>query len=92
MKKFKHITIIGRRWFQKTYGNTYHSVTVQVDGETIGRVDLAYGYGDQYIQSAHELLQKAGYCGDWNAFFQDRMDHRDKYTITVSDVGRQKDL
>lgn len=26
-KKFPHITILGRRWFQRTYGNTYHSVT-----------------------------------------------------------------
>ena len=88
-----HTVIIGRRWFQKTYGNTYHSVTVIVDGETVGTCPMTYGYGDQYIQTAHEMLVKAGeFAGDYSAFCQDRMDHRDKYTITVSDVARQKDL
>ena len=88
------ITIIGRRWFQKTYGNTYHSVVVLVDGEEIGREPFAYGYGDQYIQTAHELLVKAGkFTGDYSAFYQDRMgENRGNYVITVSDVARQKDL
>ena len=88
-----HTVIIGRRWFQKTYGNTYHSVTVIQDGETVGRVDCAYGYGDQYIQTAHELLVGAGkFAGDYGDFCADRLEHRDRYTITVSDVARQKDL
>ncbi len=94
-KKPKHISIIGRRWFQKTYGNTYHSVTVIVDGETVGHVPLAYGYGEQYIQSAFEILQKAGVysqAADYSEFCTDRMKHRDRFTITVSDVARQKDL
>ena len=30
MKKFKLIIIDARRWFDRTYGNTYHSVTVTV--------------------------------------------------------------
>jgi len=88
-----HTVIIGRRWFQKTYGNTYHSVSVLVDGESIGCVPFAYGYGEQYIQSAHELLVKAGkFTGDYSAFCQDRMNNRQNYTVTVSDVARQKDL
>lgn len=88
------ITIIGRRWFQKSYGNTYHSVTVIVDGETIGRVDMTYGYGDQYIQTAHELLCKAGkFKGGYSEFCMDRMGgNRKNYVIAVSDVARRKDL
>jgi hypothetical protein len=102
-KKRPHIVIIGRRWFQRTYGNTYHSVTVSVDGVVIGHTPMAYGYGDQYIQSAFEILQdkgiypktgerKNGMDNDYSKFLQDRMDHRDRFTVSVSDVARQKDL
>jgi len=103
MKKAKHISIIGHRWFQKTYGNTYHSVTVSVDGVVIGHVPMAYGYGDQYIQSAFEILQNKGYTPktgdrkngfdcDYSWFLGEMRDHRDRFTVTVSDVARQKDL
>jgi len=56
----KNITILGRRWFQRSYGSTYHKVDVYVDGEHIGTSEEQYGYGDQYIQTAHAILQKAG--------------------------------
>ena len=54
-------TIIGRRWFDRKYGNTYHSVAVYKDGDLIGSVDFAYGYGDQYKQTAYGILQNLGY-------------------------------
>jgi hypothetical protein len=95
----RNITIIGRRWFQKTYGNTYHSVTVYVNGEQIGHVDFAYGYDRQFEQTAFVLLQEAGVfpksdnnMDDYSAFLQDQREHRDKYVITVTDVARKKDL
>lgn len=53
---YKNITIIGRRWFDRKYGNTYHSVSVWVDGEFIGKNPYEYGYGDHYIQSAFVIL------------------------------------
>lgn len=97
------ITIIGRRWFQRTYGNTYHSVSVIVDGTNIGRVPFMYGYGDQYIQTAFSILQdkgiypktgerRNGFEVDYSRFLDDMRNHRDRFTITVSDVARQKDL
>jgi hypothetical protein len=52
------IVINARRWFQKTYGNTYHSVQVYVNGKFLDKVDFAYGYGDQYLSTAHGLLLK----------------------------------
>lgn len=58
--EIKNITILARRWFDKTYGNTYHSVKVYVDGKLIGTQPFAYGYGEGYLQSAVELLVKAG--------------------------------
>lgn len=102
-KEVNNITIIGRRWFQKTHGNTYHSVEVFVNGEKIGRVPYAYGYGDQYKQTAHKILQDAsiyyktgerknGMDMDYYDFLQDIRVHRDKFVISVSDVARKKDL
>ncbi len=56
------ITVLGRRWFQKTYGNTYHSVTVTNDdtGEQL-REPFEYGYGDQWEETAAHLIEAAGW-------------------------------
>lgn len=99
-----HITIYARRWFQKTYGNTYHSVVVYVNGDEVGRAAFEYGYGEQYLQTAHRLLQKAefypqtgetlpsGANRDYNDFLTDTREHRDAFSIQVTDVDRKKDL
>lgn len=54
------ITITAKRWFQKSYGNTYHSVEVSklVDDswQTVGRVPFCYGYGDHYLNTAADIL------------------------------------
>lgn len=54
------ILIQGRRWFDSINGNTYHSVSVEVDGEVIGVEPFAYGYDDQYQQTALEILIDKG--------------------------------
>ncbi len=60
-KKIKSIEIYGLKWFQKSYGNTYHRVKVYVNDELIAKSPITYGYGDYYIQNAEELLKKNGY-------------------------------
>jgi hypothetical protein len=60
-KKLKSIEVWGKKWFQKTYGNTYHKVRVYVNGELLGTSSINYGYGDSYLQTAEELLRKHGY-------------------------------
>jgi hypothetical protein len=57
----KSLVIIGRRWFQKTFGNTYHTATIIVDGKCVCHLDRHYGYGNQYEQTAQEWLQANGY-------------------------------
>lgn len=56
------IEVHGRRWFQKTYGNTYHSVRVfvAVNGKEVldEVVPFVYGYGDQYRKTAWDLIRK----------------------------------
>ena len=56
-----NITLIGRRWFQKTYGNTYHTVTVLIDGKEVHQSPKTYGYGDQYAQTGLDWLQENGH-------------------------------
>lgn len=104
LKSFGQITVIGRRWFDRRAGNTYHSVCVYVDGVNVGSNPFAYGYGDCYRQTAHEILQAAGYYAktsndlpngssrDYSEFFSNVIDYRNKFVFSVSDVGRKKDL
>ena len=47
------------RWFDRINGNTYHSVRITrcKDSKTIA-AGMAYGYGEQYRQTALELMAK----------------------------------
>ena len=97
MKKFRLIIIDARRWFDRTYGNTYHSVTVTVKHtrkeDLVLRCDFAYGYDEHYLQTAHELLHKAGYFGPDYRDFRDAMRcDRSKFHVTCVDVQRKKEL
>jgi len=100
--KPKEITISARRWFSWHYGNTYHVVRIWVDDEVVRCSDIMYGYGEQYLQTAHEMLQEAGYYprtddneADWWVFQGDRRGYNEDspmFYIAVHDVKRKKDL
>ena len=55
-------TACGARWFDRTNGNTYHSVQIHnlETGETISQGET-YGYDDHYKQTALTLMLKAGW-------------------------------
>ena len=82
-RKATHIT--GRRWFQKTYGNTYHTTTIHYNAGTMEKSPVQYGYGEQYLQTAYEMMGLP-YGGTLGL--------REKLGITysVADVERQRDL
>ena len=91
----KNIVIEARRWFERTNGNTYHSVNVYVNGECVGREPFAYGYGEHYLQTALNILQDAGVylpTFSWLQFRQEMREHRSNFVVTCADVGRKKDL
>jgi hypothetical protein len=98
--RVKQLTVIGRRWFQKGVGNTYHSVAIIVNGEWVEGVDYAYGYGDQYLQSAEDKLAQLGYITDREKYSSGlseplwRYCERKgiKFTYTHVDVARKRDL
>lgn len=101
MKKL-NITIIGRRWFEKTNGNTYHSVEVYAEGELLERVPFAYGYGEGYDQTAAGIVKKhypkqwaaaekqAGYSLPYGSSLKRYGGHN--VITSCTDVQRKKDL
>jgi hypothetical protein len=60
-RKIKSITVLGRLWFDKINGNTYNTAVIMINGETVGKTDFQYGYGDFYVQAATEWLVKNKY-------------------------------
>jgi hypothetical protein len=102
IKKIQWCVMIGRRWFRKSAGNTYTSVSVYVNGKHLGTT-IDGGYGDYYRQMGFKVLQSAGYWSndgalingfdsDQSAFNQFVMDNRGKFVFEVVDVPTEKDL
>ena len=97
-------TIHARRWFDKAWGNTYHSVKVFKNEALIGTAPFEYGYDEQYLQTAHALLQAAGEYpttgkmwasgadADYCEFKEDMRQNRSKFKVYVQDVTKKKDL
>lgn len=90
MKEIKNLTIYGRRWFQKSYGNTYHTVRVIVNDEEF-KSDITYGYEDHYRETARQLLEARGYNVpspiEFNSFLRNN-----GFKATAIDVDRKRDL
>ncbi len=94
------VHIQARRWFQKSYGNTYFSlqVDVEVNGKLIEVVNVPfeYGYGDHYDTVALQQFKGAvnidkplaDYCYLSRALKESGMTVYNH----CSDVARKKDL
>lgn len=62
------IVITGKR-HQDNMGNTYHTATCErfdATGELIERIqsDIRYGYDRQYMDTAGDVIERAGWVGD----------------------------
>lgn len=44
----KSLTIIGKKWTQKLYGNTYFSSEILINGELVHKIKCQYGYGKDF--------------------------------------------
>ncbi len=90
------ICVLGRRWFQKTNGNTYHTAEIFVNGDFKVRTPRCYGYGDHYMQTAHEWLQENGYLPSGSdataSLWWVCDDNGINLTYTEMDVPRRMDL
>ena len=98
MKTLEGLHIEGRRWFQRSYGNTYHTVRIYANGELLHATEQQYGYDDQYIQTALDWLEANGYI-ERKEYPNGSKEGGTLYlretlhgTNTVIDVTRERDL
>jgi hypothetical protein len=91
----REISIVGRRWFRKSYGGTYHTATITVDGQVVASTDRQYGYDQQYLETGWQWLEANGYVprrttqeSPWAA----AKDLGIKLDYYATDVKRQRDL
>jgi hypothetical protein len=88
------IFIVGRRWFEKTNGNTYHTSEIYVNNNFVHKISTC-GSGQQYLWTALNWL-KNNKClnsiseNDNPSIFC--RENNIKLNHTVADVGRKKDL
>jgi len=95
-----NIHIEGRRWFQKTWGNTYHSVRIFKDGKELVYLPYEYRYGNQFLQTAFEWLGNNGMPellekhpnGSLKNYGTRYLREEMGSTYSVIDVGRKGDL
>lgn len=61
-KKIKRsIFVEAWEYTDKTYGNSYFSARIEVDGKVIGHLPFQYGYGTQFEHEAIKSLIASGY-------------------------------
>lgn len=89
------LELTGKRWFQKSYGNTYFTARAVLDGEVIAECPQQYGYGDQWKQELLQAVEASGklplrslheYPREW----AERIGM--VLVENVSDVARERDL
>jgi len=99
-KRMKSLTILGRRWFQPTNGNTYFSASALIDGAPVSSIDRCYGYGSAYEWEMFCKLQREGLIADVEQYPHSSGEspwrwcerHKVTYHTDVVDVQRKKDL
>ena len=50
------LELLGRKWFERTNGNTYFSAIALHNGQEIARIDFEYGYGDSWLYEITKAL------------------------------------
>lgn len=81
--------IEGRRWFQRTYDNTYCKAYIFLDGALHHVTEYEYGYRDYFLQAAGDWMQK-----EWGFGFNGTRELREMLggSYSVVDITRKKDL
>jgi hypothetical protein len=59
--ELESLFIEGRLWFDKTYGNTYFSNRVWINGNVAFEMPMEYGYEEMYVHRAIQELHSRGY-------------------------------
>ena len=89
----KKIEIWGKRWFQRSYGNTYHSVRIYLNDKLAYESPITYGYGDHYYNTtAKEWLVENGYLPPGEPVWYLRDHNGVDLIYHATDVKRERDL
>ena len=98
-EEYEAFAVKGVRWFQKSYGNTYHKVYVSglKNGvwQPICHSDkMQYGYGEQYLCTETQLMVDAGLIECSNEYALNQLNVRQSLNLEhyAEDVQRKKDL
>lgn len=83
--------IEGRRWFQTSNGNTYHSVRIFDGGFCIAFIKYEYGYGNQYLDTAIKWLRANNRMPTDGTRGTGHL-HEMRVSDSVIDVARKRDL
>lgn len=97
--KMSYLRLVGRRWWQRSTGNTYHSVEIWVNEVCVHTIPYAYGYDAAYEESATRWLEENKYLPDFShknggheALWRYCERKGIKYERAATDVPRKKDL
>lgn len=89
-------SIKGTRWFQKSFGNTYHKAYVSAligdEWVELGSTPMQYGGNDQYIVSGMDWLVENGFIPAEGYSSHYSFYKENNITTYAQDVKRQKDL
>jgi len=88
----KSLHIEGRRWFQKSAGNTYHTARIFIDGELAHVTPKEYGYDNCFLQTAIDWLKSQKLIPDSAEYGSYYLRETLGGTYSVIDVAREKDL
>lgn len=84
-----HYTVCVREWFDRTYGNTYHTIRILGSDGTDTILPFAYGHGGlTYLQKAANsvgIATEEFRVMDW-------AERRTRFTLDIVTVKAKKDL
>lgn len=91
-------SIKGNRWFQKSYGSTYHKahISAMIDDMwvDVGSSEMEYGYDEMYLVTGGQWLIDNGFIEAESGYEFAKRSFRDENSIEhyAVDVKRQRDL
>lgn len=104
-KTFEKIEVTVKRWFNKRFRWTRHSLRITIDDNPIREVFYGIGGGDCYMSTLLRVLQSKGHytqnegnnipsrlVNDYCDLLNDCYDIHNRVSIKVFDVDRKKDL
>lgn len=85
------VFINGRQWVDTRNGQTYHAAQIEINGRWVGNTGRAFGYGDQYLETALTWLKQHGIiAGDVRSLWH--LSHEQGfalYTVRVDVLKRE---